>query len=120
MNDEIAMGEFSNARHFADEPQALLNGEQVRFAILGDCESLHILQDKIRAAVPGDTAIEQWHNAGVREPGEDLTLLAKAGDAFRAGPTGAKEFQSDALLVFLVVPGRFVNLTHATAADDTE
>ena len=78
MHDEVAVRVRNGREHLFEDAQPLLETERPCRAVLGDGNAVDVLHHQVRLSSGRDPAVEERHDVGVLQRGEDLALGAEA------------------------------------------
>ena len=78
MNDEVAVGVRHGRKQLLEDAQPLLQTERPCRAVLREGNAVDVLHHEVRLSGGSDAAIEERHDVGVLQRGQNLALRAEA------------------------------------------
>src|SRR5271163_4075353 len=113
MNHSIFVRVLHCGTDLAKEPQAVVDGELVKIAILVNGQTFHIFHYQERGAVLAAAAVEEFHDVGMVQRRKCLPLIAKTLEDLLGVNSGLDHFYSYLLAIVLVVALAQINHRHA-------
>src|SRR5208282_3283012 len=106
---------------FAKKSEAVVDGELVTIAILVNRRTLTIFHHQIRRTIFAAATVEEFHNVGMVQCREGLSLIAKPLQNLLGVDSGFDHFYRNLLAIILVVTLAQINHRHSALpnlADD--
>ena len=116
VDDQVGVGMADGRADLLEHPQAGVQRGVVLTAIVGDRDTVDVLQGEVGQAVVTDAGVQQAGDVGVGEAGQDLPLAAEAPPQLAVGQARAQQLQCDLALVQTVGARGQPDLAHAAFA----
>ena len=117
MHDQVGMRELDRPTQLNEELEPAMRAQVVQAAVLGDRQTVDVLEDQKRATVAGRTGIEQRDHRRVLKLRQHVALEAKALDHLAGCQPGTHDLHRHHLSEASVGTFPQIDLTHAPAGD---
>ena len=120
MDDQVAVRMSQRTEHVEHQPDARLDAQAVRGAVVIDACPLHVFQDEVRAARRGDPGVDQPRDVRMRETRQQSPFTPKPVERRGGGRIAVEELERELSLEPAVAALREPHLAHSAAADERD